>query len=86
MSQSPPPKESKQPSEEQPAPEEGQDEQAIVLLEIKPAENLGLKVNKDLQVMQVVKTGPSDGKFLVGDIITHVSYIWMIANVLIVHF
>uniref|UniRef100_A0AC34F086 PDZ domain-containing protein n=1 Tax=Panagrolaimus sp. ES5 TaxID=591445 RepID=A0AC34F086_9BILA len=64
----------KQASEEQPAPDdEGGNDQTIVLLDVKPGENVGLKVNKDLAVMQVVKSGPSDGKFSVGDVITHIN-------------
>lgn len=72
-SQQPP---TKQASEEQPPPDEeqGANDQTIVLLDVKPGENIGMKVNKDLGVMQVLKTGPCFGQFAVGDVITAVRY------------
>ena len=66
----------KQPSEEQPPPDESCEQgndQCVVTIELKPGESAGVKVSKDLGVMQITKTGPCDGKLIVGDVITHVS-------------
>jgi S1-C subfamily serine protease len=72
-------REPKLPSEEQAAPDDNttenrgvNDDQTIVLIELKPGEPIGCKVNKELGVMQVNKNGACDQKFAVGDVITHV--------------